>query len=57
MKTKNLQQAMEEYIDRIAEIMVNELFENGSFVSGDLAKSVHLDASSKVIYLKSNAVD
>ena len=43
MKTKNLQQAMEEYIDRIAEIMVNELFENGSVVSGALAKSIQDD--------------
>lgn len=43
METKNLQQAMEEYIDRIAEIMVNELFENGSVVSGALAKSIQDD--------------
>tara|TARA_Y100000004_G_scaffold126261_1_gene142100 strand:- start:203 stop:709 length:507 start_codon:yes stop_codon:yes gene_type:complete len=43
METKNLQQAMEEYLDRIAEIMVNELFENGSVVSGALAKSIQDD--------------
>ena len=40
METKNLQQAMFEYIDRVAEIMVDKLFNNGSVVSGELAKSV-----------------
>ena len=40
METKNLQQAMFEYIDRVAEIMVDKLFNNGSVVSGDLAKSI-----------------
>lgn len=43
MENKNLQQAMEEYIDRISEIMINELFENGSVVSGALAKSIQND--------------
>ena len=40
---KNLMQAMEEYLDRISEIMVNELFENGSVSSGALAKSIQND--------------
>jgi len=43
MENKNLQQAMAEYLDRVAEIMVNELFENGSVASGALAKSVQDD--------------
>lgn len=43
MENKNLQQALSEAVDRVAEIMVNELFENGSVVSGALAKSVQND--------------
>jgi len=43
MENKNLQQAMAEYLDRVAEIMVQNLFENGSVASGALAKSIQND--------------
>ena len=43
MENKNLQQALELSVDRVAEIMVQELFENGSVASGALAKSVQDD--------------
>ena len=43
MENKSLQKALSEAVDRVAEIMVNELFENGSVVSGALAKSVQND--------------
>ena len=43
MKNKNLQQALALSVDRVAELMVQELFENGSVSSGALAKSVKDD--------------
>ena len=43
MENKNLQQALDKAVDRVAEIMINQLFENGSVVSGALAKSVQED--------------
>lgn len=43
METKNLRQALEISLERVAEVMVNILFENGSVVSGALAKSVQDD--------------
>ena len=43
METKNLRQALDISLDRVAEVMVNLLFENGSVVSGALAKSVQDD--------------
>ena len=43
MENKNLQQALDIAVDRVAELMVQELFENGSVVSGALAKSVQDD--------------
>ncbi len=43
MENKNLQQALALSVDRVAEIMVQELFENGSVSSGALAKSVQDD--------------
>ena len=54
---KNLMQAMEEYLDRISEIMVNELFENGSVSSGALAKSIQNDndvVNPKMVILQVN---
>ena len=43
MKNTNLQQALALSVDRVAELMVQELFENGSVSSGALAKSVKDD--------------
>ena len=43
MKNTNLQQALTLSVDRVAELMVQELFENGSVSSGALAKSVKDD--------------
>ena len=43
MKNTNLQQALVLSVDRVAELMVQELFENGSVSSGALAKSVKDD--------------
>ena len=43
MDTKKLRQALDISLDRVAEVMVNLLFENGSVVSGALAKSVQDD--------------
>ena len=43
METKNLRQALNIGIDRVAEVMVDLLFKNGSVVSGALAKSVQDD--------------
>ena len=43
MENKNLQQALDIAVDRVAELMVQELFENGSVSSGALAKSVKDD--------------
>ena len=43
METKNLRQALEISLERVAEVMVDILFQNGSVVSGALAKSVQDD--------------
>ena len=58
MENKNLQQALALSVDRVAELMVQELFENGSVSSGALAKSVKddndvvRDQNGKLISLK-----
>lgn len=36
----NLEQALEEYLDRLSDVMVNQLMENRSFKTGNLARSI-----------------
>ena len=47
METPNLEQALTEYVDRLSDVMVNKLFQNKSFKTGNLARSIQNDNTVK----------
>lgn len=40
METTNLEKALTQYVDRLSDVMVDKLFQNKSFKTGDLARSI-----------------